>query len=273
MILILFTYMSVIIYNQSNSKFTDANSNIYFMTSQETAKFLYEDPDHYVKNMSMLDLKARKVNSHQEYINGISSLSISFTKEEQDILAKCAHSADMFLRNTSFSGLSYGKHLDGQQIANIRWVFAYTHNEQRRQYEEGLPHTRAHIIFLSKYVMKYNELDLTNTLIHEKIHIYQRYNPELFKTILSSLNYKPLDMTYHPNKQYIRANPDTDGKVYYNILTGKEMICLYRNDNPNSINDVIVKNFALEHPYEQIAYEIAEYYYRENALHKDIKNL
>ena len=79
--------------------------------------------------------------------------------------------------------------------------------------------------------------------------------------------------TYHPNKKYIRANPDTDGKVYYNVLTGKEMICLYRNEHPSSINDVIVTNFTLEHPYEQIAYEIAEHYYKKNALHKDIKDL
>lgn len=275
---ILITYMLISYYQNNISKIrnTFANPNIYFMTSDDTTKFLTEDPDYYVRNMSMLDLRARKVNSHQEYINNIAPLSISFTREEQILLTKCANNADAFLRNTSFYGLSYASYLDGHKIANIQWVFAKTTKHAQNEnieYEEGLPHTRAHIIFLSGYVMKYNELDLTNTLIHEKIHIYQRYNPELFKNILSSIHYKVLDVTHHPKKLYIRSNPDTDGDIYYNVLTGKEIMCIYRSEYPNSINDVIMNNFALEHPYEQIAYEIAEYYYRKNALRKDIKDL
>jgi hypothetical protein len=42
------------------------------------------------------------------------------------------------------------------------------------------------------------------------------------------------------------------------------MVCLYRNDKPNSINDVIQKNYTAEHPYEKIAYEIAENFYKNN---------
>jgi hypothetical protein len=44
----------------------------------------------------------------------------------------------------------------------------------------------------------------------------------------------------------------------------KVMVCLYRNDKPNSINDVIQKNYTAEHPYEKIAYEIAENFYKNN---------
>jgi hypothetical protein len=44
----------------------------------------------------------------------------------------------------------------------------------------------------------------------------------------------------------------------------KVMVCLYRNDKPNSINDVKQSNYAMEHPYEKIAYEIAENFYKNN---------
>ena len=42
------------------------------------------------------------------------------------------------------------------------------------------------------------------------------------------------------------------------------MVCLYRNNKPNGINDVIMNNFSLEHPYEKFAYEIANKYYKNN---------
>ena len=59
--------------------------------------------------------------------------------------------------------------------------------------------------------------------------------------------------------KYIRANPDLDKKVYKNITDGNLMLCLYNSDRPNGINDVVIKDYSLEHPYEKIAYEISEY--------------
>jgi hypothetical protein len=79
-----------------------------------------------------------------------------------------------------------------------------------------------------------------------------------------------LDKRTYKSAKYIRSNPDTNGKIYYapdNTTTSPDanvMVCLYRNDNPNSINDVIHKNYSNEHPYEKIAYEIAENYYKYN---------
>ena len=105
---------------------------------------------------------------------------------------------------------------------------------------------------------------------------------------------KELDRKHFKQAKYIRSNPDTNNKLYYyptaknnsilDIITGsasaasaaegtdrvpeydldKVMVCLYRNDKPNSINDVIQKNYTAEHPYEKIAYEIAENFYKNN---------
>jgi hypothetical protein len=70
--------------------------------------------------------------------------------------------------------------------------------------------------------------------------------------------------------KYIRSNPDTNSKIYYDsdsiINNDKDgiMVYLYRNENPNGINDVIQNNYSKEHPYEKIAYEIAENFYKNN---------
>lgn len=278
---------------------------IRFMTYKDTANFLAKDNDGYVRNLTELDLLARNVKTHIDYLNKIDNTTISFTEDEKKLLVKCANNADKYLRAEKFAEIKYGKHLDGKEIAGIKWVFANTYanysKDVLKEYEQGLPHTRENIILLSKNVLKYNELDLTSTLIHEKIHIYQRYNPELFDKIIKEMGLKELDKKSFRHAKYIRSNPDTNNKLYYypktdttdttdtdtttasdiwNSMTGsgsaggsgdtkdydedKVMVCLYRNDKPNSINDVKHKNFTEEHPYEKIAYEVAENYNNKN---------
>ena len=279
------------------------DANIRFMTYKDTANFLAKDNDGYVRNLTELDLHARNVKTHIDYLNNIDDTTVSFTDEEKKLLVKCANNADKYLRIEKFAELNYGKHLDGKQIANIKWIFANTYanysKDVIKEYEQGLPHTRENIILLSKNVLKYNELDLTSTLIHEKIHIYQRYNPELFDKIIKEMGLKEIGKKSFRHAKYIRSNPDTNNKLYYypkpvakdstatasdlwNTMTGsgsgdsgdasgtkdynedKVMVCLYRNDKPNSINDVKHKNYAEEHPYEKIAYEVAENYNSKN---------
>lgn len=259
------------------------STNIRFMTYKDTANFLAKDNDGYVRNLTELDLHARNVKTHIDYLNNIDDTTVSFTDDEKKLLVKCANNADKYLRDEKFAELNYGKHLDGKQIAGIKWVFANTYTNYSKdiikEYEQGLPHTRENIILLSKNVLKYNELDLTSTLIHEKIHIYQRYNPAIFDNIIKEMGLKELDKKSFRHAKYIRSNPDTNNKLYYvkpvaasgtkDYDEDKVMVCLYRNDKPNSINDVKHKNFAEEHPYEKIAYEVAENYNSKNNNNKN----
>jgi hypothetical protein len=260
-----------------NTNHNDTGSHVHFMTSNDTAIFFAEDKDRYVRNMSVLDLHARNVKTPAEYINKIKDTAISFTDDEKDILRRCTKDADIYLRNEVFSELEYGKHLNGGAIADIKWIFANTYTKYEldviKEYEQGLPHTRDNVILLSKNVLKYDALNLTNTLIHEKIHIYQRYNPAIFDTIIKEMGLKELDKRIFKQAKYIRSNPDTNNKIYYYPEEGtdataydidKVMVCLYRNDTPNSINDVIQRNYAAEHPYEKIAYEIGENFHKNN---------
>jgi hypothetical protein len=244
------------------------------MSYKETSEFLVNDKDRYVSNFSELDLHARNVKTHIEYISNIEDTAITFSDEDKELLIKCSNNADKYFKTETYKELKYGKHINGNDIADIKWIFACTYtnhfNNVIKEYEEGLPHTRENIIFVSKNVLKYDELNLTNTLIHEKIHIYQRYNSKLFDKIIREMGLLELDKNLFKYAKYIRSNPDTNSKIYYDsdsiINNDKDgiMVYLYRNEKPNGINDVIQNNYSKEHPYEKIAYEIAENFYKNN---------
>lgn len=248
-----FTYYLYKCINKREYEKFDNYHNVKFLTKIDTAKFLLEDPDKYVSNMSDIDLYARKVNDRNEYINKISLNAMDFNIDEKEKILKCTKIADSFLRN-------YNDLLDGNKIAKINWKFSLISNKNGNniEYEEGLPHTRHDIIFLSKYVLNNNIDDLTNILIHEKVHIYQRYNEKEMEIIIKNMGY--MISKKQINTRLKRSNPDINNVIYINPDNNKDMLGLYRNEKPNGIGDTIITDFAIEHPYEKIAYEIANEY-------------
>ena len=264
-------YTSVPFKNGKNEK------HLYYMSYEETVRFLESDEDRYVANLSPIDLYARKVSSKEEYINIIKGEATHFNKGDKLMLDKCTKKADELLRNinintiSSESNLDYSKYLNYKDIANIKWVLAITRNDNGGKYEDGLSHTRKHIIFLSQDVLNYSEDEIIKLLIHEKIHIYQRYNEASFKTIIYNMGYAESTDSQEISQdklKYVRSNPDVNNKIYKNLHTGELMICLYSSDKPKNINDIIIENYAMEHPYEKIAYEISEHIYNIHKIEK-----
>ena len=259
--------------------YTNGNNDkhLNYMSYEETVQFLERDEDRYVAKLSQLDLYARKVSSKEEYINIIKGEATHFNKGDKLILDKCTKKADELLRNinintiSSESNLDYSKYLNYKDIANIKWVLAITRNDNGGKYEDGLSHTRKHIIFLSQDVLNYSEDEIIKLLIHEKIHIYQRYNEASFKTIIYNMGYAESTDSQEISQdklKYVRSNPDVNNKIYKNLHTGELMICLYSSDKPKNINDIIIENYAMEHPYEKIAYEISEHIYNIHKIEK-----
>lgn len=272
--LILTIYYIYTIYTTLPFKNGKNDTHLYYMSYEETALFLENDEDKYVANLSPLDLYARKVSSKDEYINIIKNEAIHFNKGDKLILDSCTKKADELLRNINInnisteSNLDYSKYLNYKDIANIKWVLAITKSDNGGKYENGLPHTRKHIIFLSQDVLNYSEDEIIRLLIHEKIHIYQRYNEALFKTIIYNMGYADSHDIPREKLKYVRSNPDVNNKIYKNKNTGELMICLYRSDKPQNINDIVTQNYSMEHPYEKIAYEISEYIYNVHKIEK-----
>ena len=264
-------YTSVSFENGKNDK------HLNYMSYEETVRFLESDEDRYVAKLSPIDLYARKVSSKEEYINIIKGEATHFNKGDKLILDKCTKKADELLRNinintiSSESNLDYSKYLNYKDIANIKWILAITRNDNGGKYEDGLSHTRKNTIFLSQDVLNYSEDEIIKLLIHEKIHIYQRQNEALFKTIIYNMGYveiSPNNEISSDKLKYVRSNPDVNNKIYKNVHTGELMICLYSSDKPKNINDIIIQNFSMEHPYEKIAYEISEHIYNIHKIEK-----
>ena len=229
-------------------------NDIEYLTSQKVIDFLNKDNDNYVKNLSRFDLIARKVDTNNEYIQKISNCAKDFTEKQKNIINNCCIKADEFLKQ-------YNDLLDGKEIAKLNWKFALTDKQNEFEYEDGLPHTRSDIIFFSDKMIPETETpDLVNTLIHEKIHVYQRKDESVVDAILSNsdkLGFHKI-VYFNPKK---RANPDLNNNIYKNPKN-EIMQCYYNSDNPNSIQDVtcLHNNSVNEHPYEFLAYTIANKY-------------
>jgi len=219
----------------NNEKFS--SSIITFLTQEETKNFILKDEDKYLNNLSIYDLRARKCKTYIEYLYQAGNSTLEFTQEQKEKIFKCANEAKLYFNN------------------NMNWVFALVNNN----YEEGFPHTRGNIIFLSSTIINYSDIELTKTLIHESIHIYQRYNKEEIKKYLEKNNFTISRL--RNNTSLMRANPDLDDYIYKD-KNGIEMIANYNSEFPTSISDISLTTLSNEHPFEYMAYTIAEEYSR-----------
>jgi hypothetical protein len=185
-----------------------------FLTRAQTQQFLAADPDGFIARLGPFDLKARHCRSQAEYRAKAVASAGEWSPEEKDTLWRQAQLAQEFLETTIYAGLP--------------WRFA------KAQYEDGLPHTRLDVIFLSGAVQ-------ARTLVHEMVHVGQKFRgpsipPGYVMTGLHIAN--------------LRTNPDTDGRVWYKngVPAGA-----YFGPNPQSIMDVTE---AVRHPYEAEAYAV-----------------
>jgi len=227
---------------QFSNKIVD-NTTVKFMTSMETKEFILRDPDTYVYNLSQWDLIARKVDSTDTYKIMAANSCTNFTEPQKDRFKSAIIAADKF-----FNKIGY------PQVAAIPWIIAITKGSI---YEDGLSHTRENIIFVSDSITETHD-NLTKTLIHEKIHIYERQYPEDINKFMRDNGFTRIRRRYGIPR--IRANPDLDDWVYLNEITGKELIALYSSDRPHNITDIVLTDLAYEHPYEYLAYKIADLY-------------
>jgi len=232
-IIIILTLILFIYYYYSYSN----NNNIKFLTKEESENFIREDKDGYIKKLSIYDLRARKVNSNNEYKEKVINGCLNFTEEQKEKLKNSSIKAKQYFNN------------------NEDWNIGLINNI----YENGYPHTRDKIIFLSPNIINYDEIELTKTLIHESIHIYQRYNKKEIKEYLKENNYS--FSRHKPLVSLIRSNPDLDNYIYKD-KNGIELIAYYNSEYPKGINDITLKDYSYEHPFEKMAYEIADNYYK-----------
>ena len=188
-----------------------------FLSRAQTQNYLQSDPDGFFARLSPLDLTARHATSRADYSNKAVKSADEFTAYEKDALWREVQRADEFLAGTRYGGLP--------------WKLAKAH------YEEGLPHTRGPVIFIPGIVE-------ASTLVHEMVHVSQK---------LRGPNIPPGYVLSKATFRNIRANPDTDGKVWFKGNVPADSF--YTSEKPMSITDVIQ---TVEHPFEAEAYAVSD---------------
>jgi len=265
-------------------------SSITFLSAADTARFLQQDKDGYVSRMTRLDFVARGM-APDLYLNAIGDAARAYSQQEQSLVTQAIQKADAFFYTCIKTPIP------GTTVARIPWKMALT---EGRAYEYGLPHTRSDIVFLSSETLAQPLEELAKTLVHEKVHIYQRQNSEAIQPWLASNGYEPFDsINKRQENSDIRSNPDI-GDTYYmqcsqpapfslvttddladeqkrrerkDWLMGncKPMAAIYERKeqyngqevdaDPDNITDVRKgTDGENEHPFEKMAYDIAARY-------------
>lgn len=239
-VLILIGLVGILIFYKYQS-----SSQVYILSSSETANFLRSDPDRYVQSLSSADLHARGVRTQQEYLITSVNSAVDASEKEREIIISAVATVDKFLRTNPQLPIS------AKALLHLPWKIAIT---QGKRYESGYPHTRKDVIFLDKTTISNPEF--VATLLHEKVHVYQRTYPNELQDWLTANGYKRT--VKRSSIPLARANPDLDEWIYIDPATKKEMVALYNSPQPQSISDIKLSNYAFEHPYELMAYQIAE---------------
>ncbi len=219
-----------------NEHLNEHLNNINFLTKEQLIDYLIKDSDNYYKKFTKLDMKVRNINSIEDYYNIIRDSCVDIDNNYRSILIKNIKKADERLSKINLPGF------DGLKCSKIRWNIGIIKGDK---YEGGHPHTRNNIIILP------NNLNSVNILIHEKIHIYQKMYTEDIKIYLKENGFiKVYELI---NRDNHRANPDLDNWIY---KKNNKILETRYNDNPQSITDVINKDYTNEHPFEYMAYSI-----------------
>jgi len=220
--------------------------HIVFLDKNILYKYLIQDNDNYYKTFTQKDMNVRKIQSVDEYHAYIQQSVGDFTRTQKQNITESIRKADSFFSQLNFPAV------DNDKILNICWVIGCINGNL---YEGGLPHTRINVILLPGDMLNNMSPDLTKTLIHEKIHVYQKLFPEDMKKYFTS---KGLYVTGKRDiSDNIRANPDSDEYIYKDckgILYALDYI-----SDPKHIEDVN-KN-GEDHPNEEMAYQIGDMYH------------
>jgi len=228
------------------------NHEIIFYKKENLCNILKKDEDQYVNSLFTTDLKVRNVKNKEEYLEKIDQSIINPTNDVINIIKNCILKINQRLEYYLKNNGNFYEYINISKFKNIQWKIGFMGN---KEYENGLPHTRNDIILLNKNKILLNTQDkIIKTLLHEKVHVYQKLYPEDVKLYLKNKKFIKLKkMTKYDN---IRANPDLDDYIYQDkyFNTYKAVY----NNNPTSIEDITYfpqNSQFYEHPFERMAIE------------------
>ncbi len=228
-------------------------------------------PDLYARNLGNM----KYTSDYREFYFGNTS---DPSPEQTSILKVFCYKADDLIKDSGFSAL-----------LDIPWNFKMINDN----IENGFPHTIKDVIYLPKKLLdrinnSRNE-DIIQTLIHERIHLFQRAHPNETEILIGLWGF--VGSPYVDELQ--RNNPDLNGINY--SYQGSVILQKYNSPKPSSLMDSAVvamnkdKDFEspiksatvlgfpnvvkqFEHPYEIMADLLAYIIVHLETLDENIKN-
>ena len=200
----------------------------------------------FFTSLNNLDLIARSttdnpITSEEHYKNVYIASYEDFTEIEKNILNKVVEEANKLLS-------SY------QNLQQLEWKFVKVNS----RIENGLPHTISDMIVVNTDLLKRTEKELIKTIIHEKVHIYQRLNVASSRKWISETDFVSLSSSdfLSLNKDILdmrRSNPDLDRNTYYHKKSKVVIKQLYNSTSPQSIMDSKAYGIPLNGGYAPIS--------------------
>lgn len=234
--------------SDQRENFGNGSSNITFLSKEDLKTKLLNEKDSYYQSFSMYDLEARSSKSIEDYLSKVEKSISDFSDSQKRRLERLTQDADQRILTIQKSWLN------GKILKDLKWKLGLT---TENHYEGGLPHTRDDYIMLSDALLQNDDKYVTGTLIHEKVHLYQRRYPESVEKYKDEYGMRRWKRKSANDK--VRANPDLDDYIY-KTKEGEPMMSVY-NENPKGLEDVKTypqdgqKN---EHPHERMAIQVEE---------------
>ena len=246
--------------------------NIHFLSADETRDLISSNADGYFERFTQNDLRARTKQSAssmgryvvtlEQYIQGFNCSD--FTESNKDLIDDCIAKIETIVVKDP-----YVDWVDSDKFHSIPWKIGLIEDDS---YEYGMPHTRVDTILINKRSLikpilfenaqrcRNDRKDFMNTLIHEKLHVYQKLYPEDFKKYLD----------HHGFVKYARygngdlaSNPDTDEYVYMK-KSGLEKVVYcgkYAKGDKIGVKSIVyqpINDPKYDHPRELAVYNLLE---------------
>jgi len=233
------------------SFFLKKPENLYVLQKKEIETYLAADPDSFMRSLDTMNKTARQIHTP----SFIAGHFCNINRAEHKRITNATRTVDNMLQKENGSlheALERWK-ISYTQLIQIPWVIGVM---ATNSYERGMSHTRGIVIIIHRKVLASQALE--STLLHEKIHVYQKMFPSVIDEVLTKKGYFQKSCAI-----YQRLNPDTNTSTYHHPKYDVPMYASFKDSSMlQSISDVVfpMNDMSLEHPYEECAYEIQRAY-------------
>lgn len=218
--------------------------HVYIMSAQETYQVIAQNKDFY-QQFNDFEWNKRNVNGYKDYMKIVKPLCVTLTAHQKSLLRKKCLQAD---RRLSQIQLPY---FDGKKAVQIPWKIGIFRSSL---YEFGFPHTIDKSIVLNEEILSHKTHHIISTLIHEKVHIYQRFFNADIQIYLNMFEFTPWKRR-DSDDITVRPNPDLDSIIY--LRRGHPYVLGSDQLHPDEQGKIDPNSQFYEHPFERMAIEIA----------------